>query len=256
MNCCEQTSHGRPWLCGKLLSWLLAAGLIAVSIVAVSLAGKAPYNPEASFTGIGKIKAKPDIALVSLAVRTAKEADAATAVSKNSEAINKITAMLKSKDIAEKDIKSTSFNVNPVYSYPTNEAAKVEGYEAYQELQVKIRDLNKIGQVIADSSKLGANQIGNISFTIDDPENLKAQAREKAVAAAKEKAKQMQTIAGIKLGRLINVYENSYDDQPSPYYAARSDIATGLGGGGSVPQVSAGENEIRVDVTLVFRVKK
>lgn len=253
----ENFKDGKLPKMSKILSVLLACGLVAVSIVAVSMANRMPYNPEASFMGTGKIKAKPDIAMVSLAVRTPKEADAAKVVSKNSETMNKIIAMLKEKGIEEKDVKSNSFSVNPVYSYPTNQAAKIDGYEAYQELQVKIRDLEKIGEVIASGAQLGANQIGGISFTIDDTDSLKAQAREKAVIMAEEKAKQMEEITGIKLGAIVNVYENSYDDQPVPYYAAKAEMSSGMGMGGGVnPNISTGENEVRVDVTLVYRVKK
>lgn len=256
MDCCENMKMGKCG--GKCLVALLVIGLIAVSIVSVAMANKTPYNPEASFTASGKIMAKPDIALISLSVKTPKETDAATVVSKNSETMNKIMNMLKEKGIEEKDVKSSSFSVNPVYSYPVNSAPKIEGYEAYQELQVKIRDLQKIGDVIATSASLGANQIGNIAFTIDDPENLKIQAREKAVELAKEKAKQMEEITGIKLGPVVNVFENSYDDrQPVPYYSAKSEMAMGMGGDSMVaPQIASGENEVRVDVTLVFKVKK
>ena len=255
MDNCENVKHCFATHGGKFLSLLLAAGIIAVSITAVSMANKAPYNPEASFVGTGKVTAKPDIASVSLAVKTPKEADAAKVVSKNAETMNKIIAMLKQKGIQDKDVKSNSFSVNPVYSYPANQSPKIEGYEAYQELQVKIRDLNKIGEVIAAGAELGANQIGGISFTIDDTEALKVQAREKAVAAAKEKAKQMEKLTGIELGAVVNVYENSYTDQPTPYYAAKSDMAIG-GGPVSVPEVATGENEIKVDVTLVYKVRK
>ncbi len=241
---------------GKILSFVLACGLIAVSVVAVVNANRMTYNPEASFMGTGKIKAKPDIALISLAVKTPKESDAAKVVSKNSETMNKIIEMLKQKGIAENDVKSNSFNVNPVYSYPPNQAPKIDGYEAYQELQVKIRDLNKIGEVIASGAELGANQIGGISFTIDDPENLKAQAREKAVSAAKEKAKQMVDLTGIELEQLVNVYENYYEDQPSVYYSARAEGMGGYGDSVKSPQIASGENEVRVDVTLVYKVKK
>lgn len=257
MEKCENTVACFKANGGKFLSLLLAVGIIAISIVAVSMANKTPYNPETSFMGVGKIKAKPDIALISLAVKTSKEVDAAKVVSKNSETMNKIIDMLKEKGIAENDVKSNSFSVNPVYSYPANQAPKIDGYEAYQELQVKIRDLNKIGEVIAAGAGLGANQIGGISFTIDDPENLKIQAREKAVAAAKEKAEQMAKITGIKLGPIVNIYENNYEDQPVPYYSTRSEM--GMGGAADVvkaPQIASGENEIRVDVTLVYKIKE
>ncbi len=258
MDCCENMKNGKLPMGAKFLSFLLAIGLIVVSIVAVSMANKTPYNPEASFMASGKVMAKPDIALVSLSVKTPRETEAATVVSKNSETMNKIIEMLKAKGIEEKDVKSSSFSVNPVYSYPTGLAPKIDGYEAYQELQVKIRDLEKIGDVIASSAQLGANQIGNISFTIDDPENLKMQAREKAVAAAKEKAMQMEKITGIDLGEVVNVYETSYDDhQPVPYYAAKTDMGMGMSNEAiTAPQIASGENEIRVDVTLVYKVKK
>lgn len=238
----------------KLIMIVLILGLVAVSIVSVVMVTKNNNNFEmVSFTGTGKVSAKPDIAQVSLAVRTPKVNTASEAVKQNSSQINAIIKALKDLGIAEKDIKTSNFSVNPVYNYKPNTPGEIIGYEVYQELLTKIRNLDNIGQVITRATELGANQIGNIAFTIDDKEALKKQARAEAVTQAKERAQEMAVLTGMHLKKIVNVYENN-NDQPMGYGGGpvmMKDGATGMGG---APDIQVGENEIKVDVTIMYKV--
>jgi uncharacterized protein YggE len=150
-------------------------------------------------------------------------------------------------------MKTTSYRLNPVYDYP-NGRSVLTGYEVYQEVTIKIRDLNKIGKVIESVTAVGANQVGNVAFTIDDPENIKLLARTEAVAKAKKRAQETAKLTGIKLGKLVNVYEN---EQPYPTPMYDNSMIRGIGGGGAIsaPEIQTGENEIVVQMTLVYEVK-
>jgi len=80
-------------------------------------------------------------------------------------------------------------------------------------------------------------------------------ARKEAISQAKVKAEEMAKLTGINLGKLINVYENSYGGQPVPYYAMDS-LAKGMGGSGvASPEIQTGENEVALEVTLTYEVK-
>lgn len=123
-------------------------------------------------------------------------------------------------------------------------------------LTLKIRDLSKIGDVIAKTTEQGANQIGNISFTIDDEYSLKNQARELAITKAKEKAVMIAQQSGMKLGEVKSVYENSEPIvSPIAYTNAKLDMAAGSAVQLSSPSIQTGQNEIKVTVTLVYEVK-
>jgi uncharacterized protein YggE len=233
---------------------LIILGMVAVSII--SIIRERIVNPmryQVNFTAEGRVFAKPDIAQVSIAVKTERVVDSVQAVKNNTDKMNGVISKLKDSGIEEKDIKTTSYRLNPVYDYP-NGRSVLTGYEVYQEVTIKIRDLNKIGKVIEAVTAVGANQVGNVAFTIDDPENIKTVARAEAVAKAKKRAEETAKLTGIKLGKLVNVYENE-QPYPTPMYDS-SYMARGIGGGGSAaPEIQTGENEIVVQMTLVYEVK-
>jgi uncharacterized protein YggE len=130
------------------------------------------------------------------------------------------------------------------------------GYEVSQTVAVKIRDLSKVGDVIAKTTEKGANQIGNISFTIDDEYELKNQARELAIEKAKEKATLIAEQAGMKLGEIKNIYEIS-NDFPEAVYNSYSNAKLMIDEAGGIvsPTIQTGQNEIKVEVTVVYEVK-
>jgi len=261
MDCCETKGcckhHGKA-----VLMVLVVLGLIAMGIV--SLLRDRIVNPvmdQVTFTAEGRAFAKPDIAQVVLGVETPKKATAAEALKDNSTKINQVIAKIKAQGVADKDIKTTSFNLRPDYDYNSeNGSSRISGYIVNQSVTVKIRNLDKIGTIIEQATSVGANQAGGINFTIDDQENIKAVARAEAVAKAKVKAREMSKLTGIRLGKLVNVYEDSYAPGPvyANDYAMKSESVLGMGGSVSspiVPDTQLGENEVKVNITLVYRVK-
>ena len=215
-----------------------------------------PYRYQVSFTAEGTVFAKPDIAQITLGVRTERKGTAVLAVQENTELMNEVVAKLKDLGIADKDIKTSVYSLNPSYDYlPEKGRSEIMGYELYQEVTVKVRELDKIGSVIEAATGAGANQVGSITFTIDEMDAIKQQAREEAVAKAKQKAEAMAEITGLKLGKLVNVYE-SEDAYPPLYKNYAADYGElGLGGAGAAPSIQTGENEYNLQVTLTYEVK-
>ena len=211
------------------------------------------YVKTINVSGQGKVFAKPDIGQVDLSVVT--QADTvAKAVTENNDKMNKISQAMKELGIKEDDLKTAAYNINPSYQYTAGKSVIV-GYEISQTLQVKIRDLSKTSQVLEKSAALGANQIGSLTFTLDDSDKLKDEARQKAIEEAKTKAKDISNSLGIKLGRItgFNEYSNDQTDQAS--YGIGG--AEGKGGGGAVPApaIQPGQNEIVINVDLTFEVR-
>lgn len=252
-NQCHYASNFTP---KHTIIVLIVLGLITICLI--SLLRERIVNPhdyQVSFTAEGRAFAKPDIAQIVVAVKTDRVKEAVQAVQDNTEKMNNVVNKIKELGIEEKDIETTSYRLNPVYDYNRNTGERtLAGYDVYQEVTIKIRDLDKVGEVIEATTSVGANQVGNISFTIDDPEEVKKEAREEAVAKAKKKAKEMAELTGIKLGKLVNVYES---EGPGPIYRGYPSYAMemeGIGGAGA-PEIQVGENEIKLEVTLVYEVK-
>jgi hypothetical protein len=239
----------------RILFWVIIGFLIILAIfVVVSINQKlntAATTNTVSFSGEGKVLAKPDVAVVDLSIVT-EAVTSKTAQDANSEKSRKIVDFLKKQNIDDKDIKTVSYNIYPKYSYPRNEAPKIEGYRVEQTIKVKIRDLDNVSSILDGVVAVGANQIGNLSFEIDEPERLKTEARAKAIADAKKKANELKDQIGIKLGRIVNFSEN-VGGWPVPLYRNMALEEKGIGGGG--PAMPTGENEITVNVTITYQIK-
>ena len=238
-----------------VLAILLILAVSAIVIVTIVMSLKTNNQDRFSVVGSGTVYAKADIANIEVGLKTSTKKTAAEATTESTNTINKITAELSKLNIEDKDIKTSNYTLNPVYNYTNAKGQELIGYEVTQTLTLKIRDLSKIGDVIAKTTEQGANQIGNISFTIDDEFSLRNQAREMAITKAKEKAGLIANQSGMKLGKIKSVIENS-DPIISPimYSNAKMDLSA-ANRSVSAPTISTGQNEIKVEVTLVYEVK-
>jgi len=241
------------------LSTLGILGVAAIVIVALVTANRINNQERFSVTGSGTVYAKADIANLTVGLKTEVKKTAAEATKENTTKMNDILKELKGLNIDSKDIKTTDYRLSPVYNWTDQKGQQLAGYEVSQNVNVKIRNLDSIGDVISKTTEKGANQIGNITFTIDDEFELKNEARELAIQKAKEKAEMIAEQTGMKLGDIKGVYENSYVPTVSyDYTNARKESSLGMGAADmaiSSPSIEAGQNEIKVEVTLNYEIK-
>jgi len=200
----------------------------------------------------GKVTVSPDIAKLSFSV-VSEGANSKLLAENNNKKMNAAIDFAKSQGIEEKDIKTTEYNLSPRYEY--DEKTKktfISGYTLTQTVLVKVRDLNKVAEVLGGLPALGINQISSISFDIDEPEKYLSEARNQAFDKAKEKAKAIAEKNGVKLGQVINFYEY----QSTPYY--QNVRALGMGGAEAVqplPQIQPSSQEVTIQVSVTYEIK-
>ena len=198
----------------------------------------------------GKVVAIPDIATTSIGVTTEAKT-VASAQQENTEKMNAILEKMKSLGIDGKDLRTENYSVYPLYDW--KDGIRIDrGFSVNQSLLVKIRDLSKTGEALAAATELGANQVGGLNFTIDDPEALEQEARLEAIAKAQEKAQAVADAAGITLGKMVGFSEASSGQQPV-YRAYALDQAMGLGAGGA-PEIAEGSQDVVVNVSVTYEV--
>lgn len=208
-----------------------------------------------SVTGEGKIAVAPDIAELSFGVTTGPRPTAKDATERIASDMNKVLAAVKALGIDEKDIRTESFYLNPSYDWADGRQ-RLRGYEATQSLRVKVRDLEKVGDVLAAATNNGANQAGGVNFTVDDLEGKRTEARTQAIADAKQKAETLADQLGERLGDVQSFQENGGGWYPPVAYMEKSE-AYGMGGAAndaSVP-LPSGEQEISVMVTITYELE-
>ena len=198
--------------------------------------------------GHGEVKVKPDIALVTLTVTT-QSADQALAVRDNAVRTTATLAALRGTGIAEKDIQTQSYTVQPQYDYKPSPPV-LTGYQVQNSVQVTVRDLTKVGLVIDKATAKGVGaEIGGVSFDLSDRAASQSVALSLAVKSAKLKAGVMGDAAGVGLGRLLTMSEGGSSPIVRPMMAMRAMAATG-----ATPETPISEQQIVVtaDVTLVY----
>lgn len=221
-----------------------------------------------SVSGKGKVTAKPDIAVLSATVRTKKTA-LKDAQKENTELSQKVVNFLKSSGVAEKDIRTTYYNISPQYQYDDCPRIRIEiyppvpcrslpkpkiiGYQVTNTYEIKVRNLDKAGDILEGVVSAGANEVSGLSFSIDDEDALKADARKLAIDDARAKAKVLARQLDVRLGRIVS-FSEGFGGPPIIYgrelMAAKADSADAA----PVP-VEAGEQEIQVNITITYEMR-
>jgi uncharacterized protein YggE len=212
--------------------------------------------------GKGEVFVKPDVASFNFSVnesgKTSKEAQ-----DKATNKTNKIISAIKGLDVEDKDIKTLSYNINPEYDYsyslcktdycpPSNPVIK--GYQVSQTIEVKVRKIEKAGDVLAKVGELSVSYVSGLNFVVDDMTKLKMEAREEAIKDAKKQAQALAKNLGVKLKKITSFYDNS-DTMYPPYYAegmggammSKADMRTS-------PEIPTGENKITANVSITYEI--
>lgn len=212
--------------------------------------GAAIISQTIDFTGEGKVKVVPDTANVNVGLVTENK-DTISVQNENSSKMNAVIKFLKERGISEADIKTNNYSLSPKYEYSKGKSSLV-GYILNQNLEVTVRKLDKIGEILDGAVKNGANKIDSVSLFVDKPEELKNKAREEAIKIAKEKAVLVSKAAGLRLGKLVS-FSEGFSGEPPIFFEG---LGKGVGGDVvSSPQIEPGTQEITVSVTLTYLIK-
>jgi uncharacterized protein YggE len=197
--------------------------------------------------GEGSVTVKPDIATVMIGVQVTKP----TLPEAQSEATKQMTRVIKAitkAGVKEDDIQTAYYSVNVLQNYDNSGTpTEVTGYQVSNQVNVTVRDLDKVGSLLEDVVAAGANSIYGITFGIADSSDAESQARAAAVADAKKRAEELAQAAGLSLGRVLAISEGVA--QPVPY--AYSQGAGGKGGG---TPVQSGSLQVTVDVQVTYEL--
>jgi len=238
----------------QILIYVLMIVVIFFLLASINEKAGANDNDVISVTGTGEIYATPDIGVINVSVVT-KNNNVSVASSESSKKMNDIITYLKSNNVEDKDIKTTSFNIYPVYSWEEKTGKRnIDGYEVTQTINIKIRDLTKVGDIISKVTELGANNVSSLSFTVDDDDKVKEEAKALAIADAKEKAKSLEKSLGVHLVKIVNFSEGTYSNAGYGAYAKEMsvyDVSTSS----IAPTIQTGENKYTSTVTITYSVR-
>jgi uncharacterized protein YggE len=232
----------------------LVAGAVLLSACGTPAAQSNVAAPTRSITVVGQGKASgaPDVAHINIGVETSG-ASAQEAVNANRAQMTTLLEKIKAAGIADKDIQTSNFSIytdsNKPEGLPSGNAG-AEGitYRVTNQVNLTVRDIAKLGDVLDQAVSAGANSVYGVSFEVDDPSKLEATAREKAVADAKVRAETLAKLNGVSVGEVLTVSEAV--GGVGPLYERASVV--GLGGGTPIPP---GEFEVNVSVQVTYAIQ-
>ncbi|PIL18491.1 hypothetical protein P775_18125 [Puniceibacterium antarcticum] len=227
---------------------LVTAVLPLALLLAVPAFAQERPAPSISVSGEGTAYAVPDVATITLGV-TAQAENAADAMAQTSETGARILARLGEMGIEPRDVQTSDLSLNPVWSNEPqdNQQPKISGYEASNQVTIRVQQLDSLGDVLGAVLEDGANRLGGLSFGLKDSKPLLVEARRDAVTDAMERAKAYAEAAGLTLGPVLSISEGG-TSTPRPE-AMMSMRAADM----KVP-VAEGETGITASVNMVFAI--
>jgi uncharacterized protein YggE len=240
---------------------VLAVGAISLSAcsnaalpVAQAQTSDLPAGRSITVVGQGQSSGAPDVAHINIGVETTG-ASAQEAVNANKQQMSALLEKLKAMGVADKDVQTSNYSI---YTERPQPAMPVEGgaagsegviYHVSNQVNVTVRDVSKLGDILDQAVSAGANNIYGVYFEVSDPSQLEAAAREKAIADAKARAESLAQLSGVSLGEVLTISE--VIGGPGPVIER---AVVGMGGGGGTP-IQPGETQVNVSVQVTYAIK-
>ncbi len=251
----DSTLTIRPPLWLPIVVVLIAAGGYAYGQKISADAVRAKDNPAMiAVDGMGKASATPDVAVLSFGVDTGRQPTAKAAMNMLASKMDAVLAAVKAKGVKDSEIQLQYLSLNPDYDWTTG-TQQLRGYRASQNVTVKVHDLDLPGDILAVATEGGANQIGGVEITIDNPDEAKAAAREEAIKNAKEKAEKLARQLGVHIVRMTSFSESGGPMPPVMYDKTMMYESRGVGGAVAPAPIPTGDQEISVSVNISYEVE-
>jgi uncharacterized protein len=233
--------------------------LLAAATLAVPAAGAAQTaiqvqpvsGTRLDISASGEVTRVPDIAVISTGVVT-RAATATAAIRANAARMERVRAALRRAGIEDKDIQTSSLNLNPEYNYQQNQPPRLTGYTASNQVSVRFRDIADTGSILDALVAEGANQISGPNLTIDKPEQALDEARLRAIANGRARADLYARGLGMRVVRLLSVSESGGHAMPPPMpMYARAEMASA----DASTKIDPGEQKVQVGVAMSFELQ-
>ena len=228
----------------------ILAFVAALALAAPALA-QDPGPPTLGVTGLGEVSVAPDMATLRIGVETRADS-AAAAVEANNEAAQAIIATVKENGVAAEDIQTANFSVSPVYdetSFQRPQGPRIIGYQATNQVVTRVRDIDRLPELLDATVGSGANRIDGLEFGLADDTATSDEARRLAVEDARRKAQvYAEAAGGVELGEIRSISEGGGGPIPMYDRGMRAEAAM------AVP-IERGQTTVAASVHVVWDLR-
>lgn len=218
--------------------------LFVLFVATIALAPAHAAERLVTVTGEATVAVAPDAAVIRIGV-TSQDKTAREASEANAKQMTAVLAAIKDTGIADRDVQTSRLSLQPQYDPNKSGTARLTGFQATNQVTVRIRDIDKLPVFLDRAIAAGANEMSGIEFVISEQSKLLDRARDDAIADARRKAELYAQAAGSKLGPVVSITEEGSAAQPRPMQAMRA---------GAVP-IAPGEQTLRATVTVSYELK-
>ena len=222
---------------------IVSRALFVLFVAALALGPAQAAEKLVTVTGEATVAVAPDTALIRLGVGT-QEKTAREASEANARQMTAVLAAIKDTGVADRDIQTSRLSLQPQYDPNKSGTARLTGFQASNQVTVRIRDIDKLPTVLDRAITAGANEMSGIEFVVSEQSKLLDQARDDAIADARRRADLYAKAAGAKLGRVVSITEEGSAPPPRPIQALRA---------GAVP-IAPGEQTLKAIVTISYEL--
>lgn len=255
-------SHSMPLsprakLTVAILAMVLFTSIVVVAILRDAIVQDPQYS--VSDTGIGRVSYTPDTAEVTFGVQISRAETAASALDLLNAQGSSIETALQNFGVSSGDIAVQSYSVSPYYNWSEEEGSTISGYDAYQQYVVTLHDIvpeeTRVRDMISAVTNAGTNQVVSVHFTTEALDDLREEAKQLAIAAAKENAVETASGLGVKLGKVTGWWMNPIQPTYNELYYGEKGGYGGMMESSGTGYIPLGEQEVVVEATVTFEVK-
>jgi uncharacterized protein YggE len=225
-----------------MLRVLFAVFVIAAAAQMPAQAAE-PIGKLITVTGEATVAAAPDAASIRVGV-SSQGKTARAASDANAKDMTVVIAAIKESGVADKDIQTTSLSLQPQYDPNKTGAARLIGFQANNQITVKIRDIGQLPNILDRAISAGANEMSGIEFVVSEQGKLLDKVRADAISDARRKAEIYAETAGMKVGRVMAISEEGPAAPPRTFQAMRAGAAA----------IAPGEQMLRAVVTVSYEL--
>lgn len=223
-----------------------------LAVFALSACGRTPtlLTVNASAT----TRTAPDLAIVTLGV-VARGQTARAAQEAQTARMNAVMAAVRAAGVADNEVQTIDYALDPQYAYPRNAAPRITGYESRNTVAIRVRDISAISGLVDATVADGANQLQGIQFTYQDEEASLDAARAQAVSAARVRAERYAEAADMKVARVLSITEPGGIVPMPPVEYRLMQVGASLEQSAAANAIAPGELDNRTNVTVVFELR-
>ena len=217
--------------------------LLALIAVAIALTPGRAAEKLITVTGEASVAIAPEAAVIRIGV-SSQEKTAREASDANARQMTAVLAAIKNNGVADRDIQTSRLSLQPQYDPNKASPTHLMGFQATNQVTVKVRDIDKLPALLDRAIAAGANEMSGIEFVVLEQSKVLDRARDEAIADAHRKAELYAKAAGARLGRVVAITEEGSAPQPRPMQALRV---------GAVP-IAPGEQTLKAVVTVSYEL--